>query len=131
MAAFRRYSCHHLSIVCRGLASFGLGTKLHVVEDVMSQQHTHFALSHLVSGLHIFPSPIIPSARWLKGARSPLAPTVPCSGIYGRQEAFSASTSCCSVSKRTPLNAFARTLILRAITRLVCSGESGDPTPAE
>ena len=29
------------------------------------------------------------------------------------------------------LNPFARTLILRVITRLVCSGESGDPTPEE
>lgn len=35
----------------------------------------------------MWPSPTIPSARWLRGARSPLAPTVPLRGMYGRQEA--------------------------------------------
>ena len=38
-------------------------------------------------GLHILPSPIIPRARWAKGAKSPLAPTVPCSGTKGTHEA--------------------------------------------
>ena len=46
---------------------------------------TYFASPHPVCGLHICPSPINPSARCDKGARSPLAPTVPCSGTHGKQ----------------------------------------------
>ena len=30
-----------------------------------------------------YPSPIVTSARWASGARSPLAPTLPCSGMAG------------------------------------------------
>jgi hypothetical protein len=47
-----------------------------------------------VAGLHIWPSPIRPRARWERGARSPLAPTVPCSGTHDRQEALKASMYC-------------------------------------
>lgn len=43
--------------------------------------------------LHILPSPIMPSAKWAKGAKSPLAPTVPCSGTQGRQEATKQQTN--------------------------------------
>ena len=48
---------------------------------------TSSALAHPLSGLHIMPLPIKPRARWAKGQRSPLAPTVPCSGTWERQEA--------------------------------------------
>lgn len=48
-------------------------------------QHTYLASAHPLFGLHILPSPIMPSARCDSGAKSPLAPTVPFSGTHGRQ----------------------------------------------
>jgi len=54
----------------------------------MRSLHTFAASSKLrVVGLHILPSPINPRVRWARGAKSPLAPTVPFSGMYGRQSA--------------------------------------------
>ena len=47
---------------------------------------THLASDHPLRGLHILPSPIIPNARCDKGAKSPLAPTVPFSGTHGRHD---------------------------------------------
>ena len=48
---------------------------------------TYLASPQPLSGLHILPSPIIPSARCERGAKSPDAPTVPFSGTQGRQDA--------------------------------------------
>ena len=48
---------------------------------------TYLASAHPLLGDHILPSPISPRARWERGARSPLAPTVPFSGTKERQEA--------------------------------------------
>ena len=48
---------------------------------------TSLASPQPVVGLHILPSPIIPRAKCDNGAKSPLAPTVPCSGTHGRQDA--------------------------------------------
>lgn len=48
---------------------------------------TSFAGAQPVSGLHIWPSPIIPSAKCANGAKSPLAPTDPCSGTQDKQDA--------------------------------------------
>ena len=48
-------------------------------------EFTYAASPQPVCGLHICPSPINPSAKCDKGARSPLAPTVPCSGTHGKQ----------------------------------------------
>ena len=49
---------------------------------------TYLASPHPVSGLHMWPSPINPRARCASGARSPLAPTVPCSGTQDKQDAM-------------------------------------------
>ena len=40
---------------------------------------------------------------WLSGARSPLAPTLPCSGTSGSTPALSMATSASTSSGRTPL----------------------------
>ena len=48
---------------------------------------TYLASPQPVWGLHMWPSPIKPKARCDKGARSPEAPTVPCSGTHGRHDA--------------------------------------------
>lgn len=48
---------------------------------------TYLASAHPLLGDHILPSPISPRARWERGARSPLAPTVPFSGTKDRQDA--------------------------------------------
>lgn len=49
---------------------------------------TYLASAHPLLGDHILPSPISPRARWERGARSPLAPTVPFSGTKDRQDAI-------------------------------------------
>ena len=49
---------------------------------------TYWASPQPVEGLQARPSPIMPRAKWDKGARSPLAPTVPCSGTQGKHEAI-------------------------------------------
>lgn len=48
---------------------------------------TYFASAHPLLGDHIFPSPISPRAKCERGARSPLAPTVPFSGTKDKQDA--------------------------------------------
>lgn len=48
---------------------------------------TYLASAHPLFGDHILPSPISPRARCERGARSPLAPTVPFSGTKERQDA--------------------------------------------
>uniref|UniRef100_A0A6B0UMR9 Putative secreted protein n=1 Tax=Ixodes ricinus TaxID=34613 RepID=A0A6B0UMR9_IXORI len=92
---------------------------------------TYLASPQPVSGLHIFPSPISPSAKCARGARSPLAPTVPCSGTQDRHDALKASTSCSKVSVEMPLYPLASTLIRSASNIRVFSGDNGFPTPAE
>ena len=47
---------------------------------------TSLAIPHPVSGLHMFPSPRRPRARCASGARSPLAPTEPCSGTNDKHD---------------------------------------------
>lgn len=59
---------------------------------------TSLASLQPVFGLHIFPSPNTPSAKWAKGAKSPLAPTDPCSGTQDRQEAAKCYRLCDSFS---------------------------------
>lgn len=54
---------------------------------VIRSSLTYFASAQPLFGDHILPSPISPRARWERGARSPLAPTVPFSGTKERQEA--------------------------------------------
>ena len=83
---------------------------------------TSWALPQPVLGPHISPSPMNPRTKWARGPKSPLAPTVPFSGIEGRQDTekregnkivriltaviylpFSPSISCWSVSNLIPL----------------------------
>lgn len=54
---------------------------------VMVEELTALAWAQPLCGDHILPSPIRPRARWASGARSPLAPTVPCSGTQDKHEA--------------------------------------------
>ena len=68
-------------ITSRTLTSFGPS----LIGLSLWTSSTYLEFSHPVSGLHIFPSPMRPRAMCERGARSPLAPTVPCSGIHGRQ----------------------------------------------
>lgn len=51
------------------------------------KDRTYFASAHPLLGDHIFPSPISPRAKCERGARSPLAPTVPFSGTKDKQDA--------------------------------------------
>lgn len=133
-----------LSKTCGGKS--GLNT--FQIPDIINL--TYLASPHPVSGLHIWPSPIIPSAKWASGARSPLAPTVPCSGTHERHEAeesrffykdflqiifplnkpLKASMSCFRVGSDIPEYPFARTFIRSASNIRVFCGLSALPTPA-
>ena len=67
---------------------------------------------------HMSPSPSRPSARCASGARSPDAPTLPCSGTSGRQSALNASTSARSVSSDMPEKPLASVCTQRAVSAL-------------
>jgi hypothetical protein len=54
-------------------------------------------------------------ARCASGARSPEAPTDPCSGTTGRRSAASIRSRLSTVETRIPENPFARALALRTI----------------
>ena len=57
----------------------------------MSKLLTCLASAQPVCGLHMSPSPIRPRARCDRGARSPLAPTVPFSGTHDRHDSTAAN----------------------------------------
>ena len=67
---------------------------------------------------------------WLSGARSPLAPTLPCSGTSGTIPALSIATSASTSSGRTPLVGRSSTLARSSMTARTTPGASGAPTPA-
>ena len=48
------------------------------------------------------PSPISASAQCASGARSPLAPSEPCSGTIGTSPALSSATICSATTGRAP-----------------------------
>ena len=75
------------------------------------------------------PSPRMASARCARGARSPLAPTLPCSGTSGWSPAFSMPARSSGSTAREPEKPFASTLARSSIiARTSRSGISG-PTP--
>src|ERR1041384_5878376 len=69
-------------------------------------------------------------ARWESRARSPLAPTLPCSGTTGRIPAFSMATNASGSAGRTPLVGRSRTLARRSIiARTTSAGREAPPPP--
>src|ERR1019366_1082308 len=75
------------------------------------------------------PSPINASARCARGARSPLAPTLPCEGTIGVTPRLSISQMVSMMMARTPEFPFDSELARRSIMARVSAMESGSPTP--
>ena len=75
------------------------------------------------------PSPIIASAKWASGARSPDAPTLPCEGTRGWTRLFSIATMSSGRAGRTPLVPRTSTLARNSIIARTASSDRGSPTP--
>ena len=75
------------------------------------------------------PSPMSESARCASGARSPLAPTLPCSGTGGCSPAFSMATSSSGSAAREPEKPLASTLARSSIIARTSHSGSRSPTP--
>jgi hypothetical protein len=73
------------------------------------------------------PSPSSASAMWESGARSPQAPTLPCSGTTGWMPAFSSATSPSAIAGRTPLVSRSSTLARSSMAARTTSSGSGRP----
>lgn len=84
----------------------------------------------LVSKSQTFPSPIIPKAKWDKGAKSPEAPTVPLTGTKGKISLLNPSIYLYKLTSEIPEYPLANTLILKAKSILVFPKSKGVPTPA-
>jgi len=70
-----------------------MGSENWIREKICSVEQRIMNLTCLASlqpvcGLHILPSPMRPRARCDRGARSPLAPTVPFSGTHDRHDSI-------------------------------------------
>lgn len=78
---------YRICLPCVPLMSASPSLALSTMGERLWLSSTYFASAQPVLGLHMWPSPMSPRARWERGARSPLAPTVPCSGTQERQEA--------------------------------------------
>ncbi|BCB84927.1 hypothetical protein Psuf_022400 [Phytohabitans suffuscus] len=76
------------------------------------------------------PSPSSTSAQWASGARSPEAPSEPCSGTHGVTSWLSRSTSACAISGRTPERPSASDRTRSSIIARTTSRGIGSPTPA-
>ena len=76
------------------------------------------------------PSPSSASAQWASGARSPDAPSDPCSGTHGVMSWLSRSTSACATSGRTPEWPSASERTRSSIIARTTSRGIGAPTPA-
>jgi hypothetical protein len=76
------------------------------------------------------PSPSSTSAQWASGARSPDAPSDPCSGTHGVMPAFSRSTRPRASIGRTPDNPRASDRTRSSIIARTTSRGIGSPTPA-
>ena len=75
------------------------------------------------------PSPIKLNARCASGARSPLAPTEPFSGITGETWWFNSSQSISMISRRIPLKPRVSTFARSNIIARASGSESGLPMP--
>ena len=77
------------------------------------------------------PSPMRQSPTWARGARSPLAPSEPCSGTAGTRPSFSRAINASTSSTLTPENPMARVFARIAIIARTTSGSTNGPAPAE
>src|SRR3954471_3064983 len=77
------------------------------------------------------PSPISTAAKWAKGARSPLAPTLPCDGITGCTPRSSILQSVSTINGRTPECPLAMEFARSSIMARVSASLSGSPTPTQ
>ena len=75
------------------------------------------------------PRPIRGSARWASGARSPDAPTLPCSGTTGWMPRSRNSSRRSTTSGRQPLWPSARVLARRSSIARTVAASNGAPTP--
>ncbi len=76
------------------------------------------------------PSPISTSAQCAKGARSPLAPSDPCSGTTGVMPAFSSPAILSASTGRAPEKPIARLRARSSIIARTTSRSTAGPTPA-
>ena len=76
------------------------------------------------------PSPISASAQWASGARSPLAPSEPCSGTTGVTPAFSSAAIVSATSGRAPVRPVASVRRRRKSIARTTSRSTGGPMPA-
>ena len=76
------------------------------------------------AGVSAVPSPISTAARWARGARSPLAPTLPRDGMTGWTDSLSMPHSSSASCGRTPERPIARALARsRSIARTTSTGK--------
>ena len=68
---------------------------------------------------------------WLKGARSPEAPSEPFCGTTGVTPALSIRISSSTRTGRTPLSPTHRALARSSIMPRTCSSEKGSPVPVQ
>ena len=76
------------------------------------------------------PSPSSASAQCASGARSPLAPSEPCSGTTGVRPALSSATIRWATTGRAPEKPIARVRARRSIIARTTSRSTGAPIPA-
>ena len=81
-------------------------------------------------GVSSSPSPMRARAQWASGARSPLAPTEPCSGTSGVRPAFSRARIVSASSGRAPERPMARVRARRSIIARTVSVSIAGPIPA-
>ena len=77
------------------------------------------------------PAPIITAAICAKGARSPEAPTDPCTGITGSTPVASIPSISAQISQRTPEAPRPSDRSFNAIIRRTVAGSSASPTPQQ
>ena len=78
----------------------------------------------------VSPSPISASATCASGARSPLAPSEPCSGTVGVIRALSRPSSVSTTTGRTPEYPIASVRARSSIIARTTSSSTGGPMPA-
>ncbi len=85
----------------------------------------------LVPSNNASPAPIITAAICARGARSPDAPTEPCSGITGTTPWASIASICAQIARRTPDAPRPSDSSFSAIIRRTVRGSRPSPTPQQ
>ena len=80
--------------------------------------------------VHSSPSPISARPQWASGARSPLAPSEPCSGTTGSRPAASSASIVSATTGRAPERPMASERARRNIIARTTSRSTGGPIPA-